>query len=183
MTTKAATEAAGGESSGGGSPTRRRIAPAWKALVAVAIAVPGSYFLWSGMRVSPDVVWANGEGELRAGRFEQAEQAVRRLEWLRKPTPMDRMLRAQVALARGREDEGLAELSQVPDGHYMAAQARMMAGQVELRRHRAPLRRGAAARGAPARSEAGDGPSRVDLHPWISASAPALARSFAPSRS
>ena len=38
--------------------------------------------------------------------------------------------------ARKRTDEAIADLARVPDDHYMAAQARLLAGQVELRRDR-----------------------------------------------
>ena len=53
------------------------------------------------------------------------------------PTPLDSMLLAQISIANGRDDEALALLSQVPDDHVAAPQARLLAGQVELRRHRA----------------------------------------------
>jgi tetratricopeptide (TPR) repeat protein len=46
------------------------------------------------------------------------------------------MLRGQLALGLGRPDEALAELARVPDEHYMAARARLLAGQIELRRDR-----------------------------------------------
>ena len=46
------------------------------------------------------------------------------------------MLRGQLALAQHRPDDALAELARVPDDHYMAAQARLLAGQVEIRRDR-----------------------------------------------
>src|SRR6185437_9404992 len=49
---------------------------------------------------------------------------------------LDHMLRGQLAVAIGRPDEALAELARVPDDHYMAAQARLLAGQTELRRDR-----------------------------------------------
>lgn len=39
-------------------------------------------------------------------------------------------------MAREQPDEVLAELEGVPDDHYMAAQARLIVGQVEMRQHR-----------------------------------------------
>jgi tetratricopeptide (TPR) repeat protein len=59
-----------------------------------------------------------------------------RLGRLRELTPLDHMLRAQLAMVHERTDEALAELAQVPDGHIMGAQARLLAGQLELRRDR-----------------------------------------------
>jgi predicted Zn-dependent protease len=47
------------------------------------------------------------------------------------------MLRAQIDIARGRDDEAVTALTRVPDEHPMAAQCKLLAGQVELRRHRA----------------------------------------------
>jgi tetratricopeptide (TPR) repeat protein len=40
-------------------------------------------------------------------------------------------------MARNRTEEALADLSRVPDAHRMGAQARLLAGQLELRRDRA----------------------------------------------
>ncbi|MGC1718496.1 MAG: tetratricopeptide repeat protein, partial [Isosphaeraceae bacterium] len=75
--------------------------------------------------------------DLSAGRIDLAEAAANRLSRLREPTPLDCMLRAQLDIAHGRAEEAVAGLMRVPDEHPMAAQAHLMAGQVELRRHRA----------------------------------------------
>ena len=53
------------------------------------------------------------------------------------PTPLDYMLQGQVEIAHGRADEAIAKLMRIPDDHPAAAQARLLAGQIELRRHRA----------------------------------------------
>ncbi len=47
------------------------------------------------------------------------------------------MLRAQLDIAHGRAAEAVAGLIRVPDEHPIAAQSHLMAGQIELRRHRA----------------------------------------------
>jgi hypothetical protein len=73
---------------------------------------------------------------LRAGRIDEAEAAALSLSRLRVPTPGDRTLRAQVDVARKRPDDALSELSRVPDEHPAATQARLLAGQIELRRNR-----------------------------------------------
>ena len=39
-------------------------------------------------------------------------------------------------MARNQVDEAIADLDQVPDGHPMAAQARLQTGQLDLRRNR-----------------------------------------------
>ena len=111
-------------------------------LALIGLIVAGSALLGWGYSVlrptSPgaDEVWAQAEADLHARRFERVEAAVARLARLREPTPLDWMLRAQLAVALERPDEALAELAQVPDSHYMAAQARLLAGQIELRRDR-----------------------------------------------
>ena len=56
---------------------------------------------------------------------------------LRPPTPLDWMLRPQSPSARDRGTRP-SRPCEVPDDHSMAAQARLIAGQVELRRGRAP---------------------------------------------
>jgi predicted Zn-dependent protease len=90
-------------------------------------------------RLSADAVWAQAQEHLKAKRFDRVDQAVVRLRRLRQPTPLDWFLRAQLAVARDRPDQAIDYLSRVPDDHYMAAQARMLAGQIELRRHRLRL--------------------------------------------
>jgi predicted Zn-dependent protease len=89
--------------------------------------------------LSADALWAQAQDDLHAKRFDRVEQAVARLGRLREPTPLDRFVRAQLAVARDRPDQAIADLSRVPDDHYMAAQARLLAGQIELRRHRLRL--------------------------------------------
>ena len=76
-------------------------------------------------RLKPEALWEQAEADLRAGRIDRVEQAVVRLGHLRPPTPKDHMLFAQLAVARVQAKEALAELAQVPDDHYMAAQARL----------------------------------------------------------
>jgi predicted Zn-dependent protease len=49
------------------------------------------------------------------------------------------MLRAQIDVARQRPDDALSELGRIPDDHAAAAQARLLAGQIELRRNRARI--------------------------------------------
>jgi tetratricopeptide (TPR) repeat protein len=87
--------------------------------------------------VNLDAMWARAEQDFKAGRHDEAESALRRLNTLRAPTPLDTFLRAQIALARNEPDQALAALAVVPDDHYMGSQARLLAGQIELRRDRA----------------------------------------------
>jgi len=124
---------------GQGSARRRRPAWIWLAgLSAIALVLA----LWGYWATRPDTVsldadWARAEHDFLAGRYDEAESALRRILRWRKPTPLDRLLRAQFAIFRNQPDLALADLARVPDDHYMGAQARLMAGQLELRRDRA----------------------------------------------
>jgi tetratricopeptide (TPR) repeat protein len=107
-------------------------------ILTAAVAALGA---WSYREIrrqapSPDALWAQAQADLREDRLDRAEQAVARLARLRAPTAPDRLVRGQLAVARRRPDEAIAELALVPDDHPLAAQARLLAGQVELRRDR-----------------------------------------------
>jgi tetratricopeptide (TPR) repeat protein len=106
------------------------------ALVAAAGLAALGYRALHGGPADPEALWWQAQDDLRGGRLDRAERAVARLARLRDPTSPDRMLRGQLALSRGRTDEALAELLRIPDGHGLAAQARLLAGQAELRRDR-----------------------------------------------
>ena len=108
-------------------------------LAIVLLSAVGVWAVWArtGGEGDPDRVWESAEADLKAGRFARVEAALSRLAVLRRPTPLDRVLKAQVAIALGRDDEAVDDLSKVPDGDRMAAQSRLLAGQAELRRKRA----------------------------------------------
>ena len=111
---------------------------AWISLVLMILAISVGLWYFAFRTVEdPEAIWRAGEAHLKAERVDQAEAAANRLAQLREPTPLDCMLRAQIDIARGRDDEAVAALTQVPDEDPMAAQSQLLAGQVELRRHRA----------------------------------------------
>lgn len=106
---------------------------------ALALAA-GAGLVWASLaRSKPDLdsVWRQAQADLQTHRFDAVEAAVARLGRERPPTPLDWMLRAQLALARERPDQALEFLAKIPDDHSIAPQARLMAGQIELRRNRA----------------------------------------------
>lgn len=90
---------------------------------------------WSD--ADPDRLWNQARTDFEARQFDEAGEKLRRIALLRPPTPLDWMLRAQIAMAADRNEEAIEGLKQVPDGHPMASQARLQEGQLELRRHRA----------------------------------------------
>ena len=118
-------------------PGRRRLALAGfgLALTLFALGVWG-YGAIRRETLGPDAIWAQAESEFRAGRIDRVEQTLARLGRLREPTPLDRMLLAQLAVARVQADEALNQLARVPDDHDRVAQARRLAGQIEMRRYR-----------------------------------------------
>jgi len=111
----------------------------WVAAAVLAASTALGGWAWRSRSVAAvdlDTVWQQAEADFTAGRYDVAEAGLARLARLRRPTPIDRLLMAQVALRRDRPDEALADLNLVPEGHPMAARARLLAGQVELRRRR-----------------------------------------------
>ena len=140
MTSETSTEVCSASPQGAGRQLERpaRGHRTWIAVVIMILAIlPGLWYFGFRRAEDPDAIWQAGEADLSAGRIDLAEAAANRLSRLREPTPLDCMLRAQLDIAHGRAEEAVAGLMRVPDEHPMAAQAHLMAGQVELRRHRA----------------------------------------------
>ena len=140
MTSETSTEVCSASPQGAGRQLERpaRGHRTWIAAVIMILAIlPGLWYFGFRRAEDPDAIWQAGEADLSAGRIDLAEAAANRLSRLREPTPLDCMLRAQLDIAHGRAEEAVAGLMRVPDEHPMAAQAHLMAGQVELRRHRA----------------------------------------------
>lgn len=107
-------------------------------LAAIVAGALGAGYL-ARSRPDPDMVWKTAQADLQSGRFTEARAGLARLTSLRPPTGLDHMLAAQLAIAENRPDQALAELALVSRDHYMAAQARLLAGQIELRRKRLRL--------------------------------------------
>ena len=125
---------------GTGFVLTRRVRRNWIWLAGLAaIALALGFWVYRGMRPKgsdAELSWEQAERDFKAGGYARAEKTLDRLKGLREPTPLDWMLRAQLAMVRNLSDQALTALRQVPDEHYMAAQARLLAGQIELRRDR-----------------------------------------------
>ena len=87
-----------------------------------------------------------------------------KLEALRAPTPLDWLLRAQVATALGHDDLALESLRRVDLKHALAAQAALLAGRIERKQHRLRQAEASFRQGARARAGADRGPQGADLH-------------------
>ena len=122
-------------------PATRPAAAAGRLRVAAfglaTVAALGALVALAWPRPDADAVWDRAKVAFEARDFPAADRLMRQLARLRPaPTPLDRMLRAQVAIGLKRDDEALADLKLVPDDHPMAAAARLEEGQIELRRSR-----------------------------------------------
>ena len=121
--------------SGRGTP-----APPMVAMLGLALAVVGlgawTFRSLYGRGSDPDAIWSEAQADLRSDHIDRAEQAVARLGRLRAPTPLDRMLPRPARPGTRSAGRGPRRVARVPDDHYMAAQARLLAGQVEIRRDR-----------------------------------------------
>ena len=104
-------------------------------VVALAVGYGGLRAVRSG-KTNPEEIWKQAEADLETGKLDLVDSAVEQLSLLRKPNPMDWFLRGQLAVVRHRADEAIDLLSRVPDDHYLAPRARLLAGQTELRRSR-----------------------------------------------
>jgi tetratricopeptide (TPR) repeat protein len=129
---------------------RARVGPSarrWKARAAgfaglTAIGFAGVLWAYHGLGTSAsdiDAIRARAEADFVAGRFDRVDLALKRLARLARPSPLDYLLRAQYAAVRKGPDEALAELAHIPDDHFKAAEARLLAGRIELRRDRVRL--------------------------------------------
>ncbi|RUL88137.1 tetratricopeptide repeat protein [Tautonia sociabilis] len=86
---------------------------------------------------APDSLLQRAQDAYRAGQHDLAESLLDRLARIREPNPLDRLLRAQVALATDRPEAALDELSRIPDDHPIAPISRLLQGQVAIRLGRA----------------------------------------------
>jgi Flp pilus assembly protein TadD len=106
----------------------------WIVPALLVLALGGAIAARAWPWADPDRLWSEALADFEAHRWDQSAAKLARLARLRDPTPEDWLLRAKLALARAQDDEALADLARVPDAHPMAAQARAVTGQVEIRR-------------------------------------------------
>jgi predicted Zn-dependent protease len=85
-------------------------------------------------RPDPDGLFLRADAAYKAGRHAEADAVLHRLERLRPPSGLDRLLRAEVAAALDRSEDALVEFAAIPDDHPLAPVARLRTGQVQIRR-------------------------------------------------
>ncbi|HWE36976.1 MAG TPA: tetratricopeptide repeat protein [Isosphaeraceae bacterium] len=108
--------------------TRRR---RWVVPALVAIGVGAAGLAWAFRPADPARLLAEAEASYRAGRNDEAEATLARLDRRGAIGPEAAWLRAHVATARRRPGEALAALDHIPDGHPLAARAWLLRGQSE----------------------------------------------------
>jgi tetratricopeptide (TPR) repeat protein len=108
----------------------------WAALGVLSALGLGALVAFAWPSPDPEAVWQRARAAFEARDFARVEVELARLGRLREPTSLDRMLHAQLAIARGRVDEAIADLNRIPDDHPMASQAQLEVGQLELRQSR-----------------------------------------------
>jgi tetratricopeptide (TPR) repeat protein len=104
-----------------------------------AIGLAGGFWAYRRLAQAPtnlDALRAQAEQDLLAGRYDRVAAAIERLTRQRRASASDYLLRARYAAARQQPDAALADLVRVPDDHPAAPKARLLAGQIELRRDR-----------------------------------------------
>lgn len=140
------------------APARWRRPAIVAALAALALAGAGLLLLRTPDR---EALQDRAEQLIQAGAADRADEVLDRLSRLGPPTPDEQILRARVALARGRSVEARDLLRRVPEPHPRLAVAWLRTGQTELRRHR--LRDAEVALGEALRVDPAVDPARREL--------------------
>jgi tetratricopeptide (TPR) repeat protein len=113
---------------------RRALALGLLALVLVVAALASSPLWLRALGRDParlDLLY-DAWNEYNAKRYDRATQLLDRRATETAPTPLDWMLRAQIAESQGRLPEALAHLKKIPDTDRVSAQAWLRAGQIEM---------------------------------------------------
>jgi tetratricopeptide (TPR) repeat protein len=114
----------------------RRTPRVWIGLIGgpILLWLLATLTVWWIRRTDPTHVFLRADAAYKAGRYGEAEQALRRLERLRPPTSLDRYLRAEVDVALERPAEALAEFARIPDADPLGPVSRLRTGQIQIRR-------------------------------------------------
>ena len=108
-------------------------------VVFVLILVLPGVVVWRRYQADSASIYSSAEKAYQSGRYDEAVAALKRLERIRPPTPVDHYLCAQVDVGLKRDEDALAEMAAIPDDHPLVPLARLRVGQTEIRRGRARL--------------------------------------------
>lgn len=122
-----------------GARTRPRRRLAWINAPLVSLALLGltvvTLLSRRGSHEDPQALWVQAQKHLQSGDVAAAEDGLATIRGLRAPTSLDRCLEAQVAVARGRLEEALSALGQVPRDDPAAGQALLLTGRIQRQKN------------------------------------------------
>jgi tetratricopeptide (TPR) repeat protein len=120
------------------SPVRsRNLVGSIRLLMALVVVVGLSLFVIRSLtRPDAETLSKRAQNEFMAQQYDLAAADLEQVLQIRPPTPFDLMLKAQILMLKGENDQALEILNRIPDDHAMGPQARLQAGQLELRRNR-----------------------------------------------
>jgi Flp pilus assembly protein TadD len=109
----------------------------WAALGVLSALALGGLVAFAWPSPDPEAVWQRARAAFEARDFARVEAELARLGRLREPTSLDRLLHAQLAIARGRVDPARAEalLDAGPSDHLGLA---LLRGRLALVQNNAP---------------------------------------------
>jgi hypothetical protein len=116
--------------------SRSRIALVGLVILGGAALATGAAMLRAKGRIDPEALRSRAQEEAGAGRWDAVALAVEQLEPYGPPPPDELLLRARLELYRDRPEPALALLDRIPEADPVAGRARLLAGQVQLRRGR-----------------------------------------------
>jgi tetratricopeptide (TPR) repeat protein len=105
----------------------------WAGAILLVLVIGALLVEWSWSD-TPDRLFTRADAAFRSGDLAVADGALRDLERLRFPNPVDRLLRAEVAASLGREQEAIDEFAAIGEDTPIAPLARWKAGDIELKR-------------------------------------------------
>jgi tetratricopeptide (TPR) repeat protein len=108
----------------------------WILLITVSPVVV-AVFLATRPSRDPAKLYREAQAALRSGRPTRADRLMRQLAEVRVPRDEDWMLRSRIATANGQTSKALAGLARIRDASPLGPEARLSAGQLELRQHHA----------------------------------------------
>lgn len=113
---------------------RRPLAAVASGVGAVVLAAAFGILFWP--KPTAEELWTRAREEVGQKRYADALATLDRVGALRAPTAADLFTRSEAESELGRADAAIATLDKVPDGDPMGSTARMVQGQLELRRQR-----------------------------------------------
>ena len=130
----------------------------------LAVGLVGLLAMQAAPHHDLDRLLQEAQDQFRAGHPDRADALLDQLQDQRVPTPLDRLLRAQIAMADQRYPRARDELALIPNEHPIAPIARLLQGQSEVKLDHIPAAETAFLEATWARTRLRPGTPRVDVH-------------------